>query len=264
MILKVKDWADFQHYKHRSPPWIKLHRTILDNYDFHRLPDASRALAPCLWLLASEHQDGEIDADIPKLAYRLRKSDEWVENALKPLIEAGFFIVASGALADCKQDAMPEKSRDRGRVETETETEQRQKGGAEYAFAGRVIRLTRTDFQSWKDAYSHLDLPAELQSRDAWLADNPDAQRRWFASTAAWLANRNAKRKAEAPAGLKAKPSHADRQRARLDRTVAEITAGRRPVPLEPAIIREAFRLGHVTAAQLEAVYCGELIPAQE
>jgi hypothetical protein len=54
---RVKNWAEFQHYKDRSPPWIRLHRSFLDDYDFHCLPVASRALAPMLWLLASENKD---------------------------------------------------------------------------------------------------------------------------------------------------------------------------------------------------------------
>ena len=72
------------------------------------LQDASKALAMCLWLVASEHLDGEIDADSTKLAFRFRTAPEKIEKALKPLIDGGFFHVlqdASKALADCKQDA---------------------------------------------------------------------------------------------------------------------------------------------------------------
>ena len=35
MILTVRNWSDFQHYKDRSPPWIRLHRDLLDNYEFN-------------------------------------------------------------------------------------------------------------------------------------------------------------------------------------------------------------------------------------
>jgi len=28
MLLKTKKWSDFQHYKNRCPPWIKLHRNL--------------------------------------------------------------------------------------------------------------------------------------------------------------------------------------------------------------------------------------------
>jgi hypothetical protein len=38
--LRVKNWAEFQHYRSRRPPWIKLHRGLLDDYAWHRLPEA--------------------------------------------------------------------------------------------------------------------------------------------------------------------------------------------------------------------------------
>lgn len=58
MKLIPRRWSDFQHYKDRRPPWIKLHKALLDDREYQRLPLASRALAPMLWLLASESKDG--------------------------------------------------------------------------------------------------------------------------------------------------------------------------------------------------------------
>jgi hypothetical protein len=118
MKLRVKNWADFQHYKDRCPPWIKLHKNLLDDYEFHCLPVASRALAPCLWLIASEDLEGVIDANTEKLAFRLRQTQKQIDDALTPLIEKGFFIKeqsASNALADRNQDA----PLDRGETEAE-------------------------------------------------------------------------------------------------------------------------------------------------
>lgn len=115
MKLTPKDWDSFQHYKDRSPAWIKLHKKLLDNYEFHCLPVASRALAPMLWLIASEHDNGTFDADAGKLAFRLRMQAHEVDDALKPLIQAGFFIAehgASEALADGEQGACLEKRRE--------------------------------------------------------------------------------------------------------------------------------------------------------
>jgi len=122
--LMPRNWSEFQHYKDRSPPWIRLHRELLDNYDFHCLPVASRALAPMLWLLAAGSDNpktGEFDATPEKLAFRLRMKVDEVTSAVKPLIDAGFFILAQGAssaLADRLQHAVPE-------TETETETEKK-------------------------------------------------------------------------------------------------------------------------------------------
>ena len=106
--LIIKNWPTFQHYKDRSPPWIKLHKGLLDDFNYQRLPIASRALAPMLWLLASESMDGSIDSEPEKLAFRLRTSEQDITDGLNPLIEAGFLTAASNSLAGCLQDAMPE------------------------------------------------------------------------------------------------------------------------------------------------------------
>jgi hypothetical protein len=58
MKMRVKNWESFQHYKDRSPPWIKFHKSLLDDFDYQRLQLASKALAPMLWLIASEQMDG--------------------------------------------------------------------------------------------------------------------------------------------------------------------------------------------------------------
>lgn len=113
MSITPKNWASFQHYTDRRPSWIKLHRALLDDYAFACLPVASRALAPCLWLLASEYEGGEITASMRELSFRLRMSESELGTALNPLIGAGFFT-ASTALADCKQSApLEEERRDR-------------------------------------------------------------------------------------------------------------------------------------------------------
>jgi hypothetical protein len=121
MKLIPKNWEKFQHYKHRSPPWIKLHRDILDDYDWWSLPIASRAIAPCLWLLASCEEDGVFDASPEKLAFRFRMTEKDIQLAVKPLIDKGYFVYASEVLAPCYQDAMSEKSKSRVRVEERKE-----------------------------------------------------------------------------------------------------------------------------------------------
>lgn len=112
MTYSIKNWNDFQHYKTRNPPWIKLHKKLLDDPEFHALSgDASKTLAMC-WLIASE-DNGKLPA-INKLAFRLRIDSKLLA---KHLIELKHWITndASVMLAECLQDACPE-------TETETET----------------------------------------------------------------------------------------------------------------------------------------------
>ena len=122
MKLTPKNWDNFQHYKHRSPPWIKLHKNLLDDMQYQRLPVASKALAPMLWLLASESNDGVIHRTPEEIAFRLRMSEKDVLTAIKPLIDNGFFTDADNVLAECLQDATTEKRQSRVEKEKETDT----------------------------------------------------------------------------------------------------------------------------------------------
>jgi hypothetical protein len=116
--LRIKNWDSYQHYKHRTPPWIKLHRSLLDDMDYHACDPMAAKHLPLIWLIASEN-GGNLPT-VEKLAFRLRisaaKCGE-VINALSAWIYGDVLQDASNMLAECKQHAMPEKSR----VETETE-----------------------------------------------------------------------------------------------------------------------------------------------
>ena len=104
-LLQPKNWAKFQHYKFRSPPWIKVDRKLLGDAEFMTLPLASRGLAFMLWLLASEELNGAFKADVKHLAFRLHITEDECQQSLKPLLESGFFLDASALSAgDPKSD----------------------------------------------------------------------------------------------------------------------------------------------------------------
>lgn len=69
-FFSVKNWKDFQHYGKRNPPWIKLHRALLDDYAFCALPDVAKGHLMLLWLLASQN-NGLVPADVPFLERKL-------------------------------------------------------------------------------------------------------------------------------------------------------------------------------------------------
>ena len=143
MLLTPKNWSVFQHYKDRCPPWIKLHRDLLNDRVFMCLPLASKALAPLLWLLASESKDGIFDGSVDELVFRLHITPKDYQDGVKPLIDKGFFVVASGVLAECYQDAIPERERE-GEKERETKTKTKR----ETAIA---VCPTNVDEQVWSD-----------------------------------------------------------------------------------------------------------------
>jgi hypothetical protein len=84
--IQVKNWENFQHYKDRTPPWIKLYNHLLDDFEFSCLPDASKAHLLSIWLLASRTEN------------KIPHNPKWISNKISAtedvnldiLIEFGF------------------------------------------------------------------------------------------------------------------------------------------------------------------------------
>lgn len=116
--FSVKNYEQFQHYKDRSPPWIKFYNSVLDDYEFTRLPDTARSHLVAIWLLAS------------RTSNRIPYDAGWVGMAIKAstpvdlaaLAKAGFILPeqpCSEPLASCAQEARPEREKRESREETE-------------------------------------------------------------------------------------------------------------------------------------------------
>ena len=86
-LLSIKNWSTFQHYGRRNPPWIKLHRAILDDYAFCSLPDVAKGHLILIWLYASQN-NGNVPHDVPFLERKLSIS----ELDLGVLIDGGFLV----------------------------------------------------------------------------------------------------------------------------------------------------------------------------
>lgn len=105
--FRVKNFETFQHYKDRSPPWIKLYNALLDDYAFGCLPDATKMHLVAIWLLASRAAN-ELPYDPQWIAKRISATESVNLDALR---DAGFILVnqqlqgvargASAAQADC-------------------------------------------------------------------------------------------------------------------------------------------------------------------
>ena len=122
--FRVVNLEKYQHYKHRNPPWIKLHASTLEDYDFGRLQDASKMHLCSIWLLASR-TGNKIPYDAEWIA---KKIDATSNVDLTSLQDAGFIELigdASNTLATRKQSAAPER-------ETETEGERENRGREEF------------------------------------------------------------------------------------------------------------------------------------
>ena len=190
MLLQPKNWAVFQHYKDRCPPWIKLHRDLLNDRAFMRLPIASKAIAPMLWLLASESKDGVFDGSLDELVFRLHITEKEYQAGVKPLIDNDFFNVVSGVLAERLQTAIPETETER---ETETETKKEKKTlgkrlASDFSFPlewEQFCQQTRPELSPVKT----FD-----QFKDYWIAQagQKGVKLDWFATWRNWVRSTNA------------------------------------------------------------------------
>lgn len=84
--MRIRNWQQFQHFKDRTPPWVKLYRDLLDDPDWNALDGHSAKVLTMLWLVASE--DKTMQGQLPelnRLAFRLRMTPAEVSRALQNL-----------------------------------------------------------------------------------------------------------------------------------------------------------------------------------
>jgi len=110
--FSIKNWDTFQQYKDRDPKWIKLHREILNDYEFDQLTEIQQNHLMKIWLLASK-LDNKIPND-PSWIGRQIGAKSKVDT--KQLVTHGF-IVMYGSVQECTQTYLE--------TETETETEKK-------------------------------------------------------------------------------------------------------------------------------------------
>jgi hypothetical protein len=55
--LSVRNMAKYQHYKKDKPNWIKLYKSLWNEYEFSVLPDATKAHVIGLFILCSQHNN---------------------------------------------------------------------------------------------------------------------------------------------------------------------------------------------------------------
>ena len=176
--MRVKDWQKFQHYKERNPPWIKLHKSLLDDPDWHDLDPVNAKALVMIWLIASE-SDGELP-DERKLAFRLRMKPK---ECAATLAQLSHWLVhdASSALATCTTETETETYR------KEAETE---RAGAREPRRGNKARLPE-GFEPSKDAVLAAGLTASEGEREFQKFKNHAAQNErtcvnWQAAWANW------------------------------------------------------------------------------
>lgn len=189
MIIRAKNWAEFQHYKDRAPQWIKLHKRLLDDYEFQCLPTASKALAPMLWLIASETKEGIIDGEVKRLSFRLRMKAAEIEGALSALISSNFFEVVQDSittLSPLYHDSIPEKRRE----EREKEKNIAQRAVARFAEFWLVCpkKVGRgAAFKAWRKAITKTDPDTLITAMQRYAASRVGQEAQYTLHPATWL-----------------------------------------------------------------------------
>ena len=160
--ITVPNLDKWQHYKDRCPPWIKLHREVLNDYKLACLQDASKAHLFAIWLLASQ-MDNKIPLDADWIAKKINATEP---VALNNLIEQGFIEVVqpdSKKIAARKQNAL---------AETETETEAEAEAEAEVISEPEKIANYMAEKILSRDAkYTHLINGKRNKALKAWASD---------------------------------------------------------------------------------------------
>jgi hypothetical protein len=187
--VRIKNWHEFQHFKDRRPPWIKLHRDILEKRDINMISDCSfRVLVGC-WLLASEDKDMQgVLPDVEEIAFRMRMPKDKIEKSLrelKPFIEQDDISLISNRY----QLDYPETETET-ETKTETETYMRDKRGTLCVFGefGKV-KLTDPEYQKLCDKHGKEKADAGIRELDAWLERTGKKRKNHYAclSDAGWM-----------------------------------------------------------------------------
>jgi hypothetical protein len=120
--IRVLNWGDFQHYKDRDPPWIKLHqRRLFEKPAWRRLHGSAAKLLVDVWMLtAALGREGSLEMTLTDLAYRVRIPEPDVLEDLQVLEAFQFLELAPDLQA---KDSKGKQKITNGLPEVETETE---------------------------------------------------------------------------------------------------------------------------------------------
>jgi len=175
-VISIKNWSSYQSYKDRKPPWIRFHRTILDNAQYQKMTADSRALLPMLWLLACEHEDpssGLITESHEDISWRLRISHEIVTESLQEIEAAGFIELNQTCNESVTEPLQDRNSTVTPETETETETE---KELPQKIPSGLNIEKWDEWMEYRKKAKFKKLKPASIEFQQKWLVEQGDEE----------------------------------------------------------------------------------------
>lgn len=193
-FFRIRNFENYQHYRDRRPPWIKLYRDILRDPSFFELSDHERYHLIGLFLIASQNENlipnnpawlrHELNASKPISLEKLIATGwlEYVEqDASKVLAASTGASPDASKVASVETETEVQKYRDRS-TEGETETD-----GASAPVGVALPELIKsfgefgwcrlTDKQQEK-LFARLNgrLPGYIERFDNWVNEAPEAK----------------------------------------------------------------------------------------
>ncbi len=113
--LQIRNWGKYQHYSQRTPPWIKLHLTLMDDFDFQALDERTQRHAFHIMLLAARTEN-RIPWDEKWVAQRIQAKSKvnlqmLVNNSFLEEIDAASNPLASSAGIRRVEESRQEETR---------------------------------------------------------------------------------------------------------------------------------------------------------
>ena len=201
-FFRVVNLDEYQHYKDRAPPWIKLHASVLEKYKFARLQDASKAHLMQIWLLASR-TGNRLPYDATFIGNHINATSKVDLDKLLALDFIALEQDASAPQAERVQDARPE-----GEGETKAESE----GKRARATQWRDEDVVPTEWMTW--AQDELGMtPAQCyQQRDRFVDHflaTGKVMKRWESAWRNWCRR--------APDFVRSKPNGSGERKSAVD-----------------------------------------------
>ena len=184
--IHIVNWGKHQHYTKRNPPWIKLERDIIREFDedgnpkkFFTLPDSAKltfVLLLCFRPSFNKH--------IPL------KSEKWLAEQLgikkvdlQPLVDIGFITIAPDTLAGVLAGVLAEVGQDDNKVlapETETETETET-----YGEFGNV-KLSNEELQKLKEKFTEKGAKERIEALSEYMSSKGKQYKSHYATILSW------------------------------------------------------------------------------
>ena len=177
--MRIKNWVKHQHFKDRRPPWIKVHRDILEQRDIMMISPCAFRLLVLLWLLASEDED--MNGTLPQvedIAFRLHMDKDVISKHLREL-EAWLEQDDIKPISPRYQVGPPE-------TETETETERETEAKTETRSRQRSVsvfgefknvKLTTEEYAQLKEKHGEQRTAEGIEVLSAYIANSKKGQK---------------------------------------------------------------------------------------